>query len=144
MAIKKELDLSLNNFKEQKTYSGAIGKAKDIQNLLFMKPGDFPSVPDMGINIASIRYKDIDSLTSGDLRETIRSQINKYITAVPLENIVISKAKINNTYVLFIDITLYADNQALDLTYGIQQQGENNIVNFQLNITENKIGRSSK
>lgn len=144
MAIKKELDLSLNNFKEQKTYSGAIGKAKDIQNLLFMKPGDFPSVPDMGINISSIRYKDIDSLTSGDLRETIRSQINKYITAVPLENIVISKAKINNTYVLFIDITLYADNQALDLTYGIQQQGENNIVNFQLNITENKIGRSSK
>lgn len=143
MAIKKELDLSLNNFKEQKTYSGAIGKAKDIQNLLFMKPGDFPSVPDMGINISSIRYKDIDSLTSGDLRETIRSQINKYITAVPLENIVISKAKINNTYVLFIDITLYADNQALDLTYGIQQQGENNIVNFQLNITENKIGRSS-
>lgn len=144
MAIKKELDLSLNNFKEQKTYSGAIGKAKDIQNLLFMKPGDFPSVPDMGINISSIRYKDIDSLTSGDLREKIRSQINKYITAVPLENIVISKAKINNTYVLFIDITLYADNQALDLTYGIQQQGENNIVNFQLNITENKIGRSSK
>lgn len=144
MAIKKELDLSLNNFKEQKTYSGAIGKAKDIQNLLFMKPGDFPSVPDMGINISSIRYKDIDSLSSGDLREKIRSQINKYITAVPLENIVISKAKINNTYVLFIDITLYADNQALDLTYGIQQQGENNIVNFQLNITENKIGRSSK
>lgn len=141
MAGSTELDLSLNYFKEPKTYTGVMGKAQDIKNLLFMKPGDFPSIPDMGINISSIRFEDIDALMAGDLREKIKSQITTYIANVPLDDVVISISKVKGMYVLFIDISLYADKQRVTANYAFAQK-KYKIINFQLNLTENNVGRT--
>lgn len=135
-----EMDLALNNFNEQKTYSGAMGKAMDIQNLLFMKPGDFPSMPGMGINISQYRFEDIDKLTSGTLRDKIKKQITTYIKAVPLSDVKISMGKIRNLYVMFIEIVLFGDITAM---YSVAQK-DRKIVTFQLNLTENKIGRTAQ
>lgn len=136
-----ELDLSLNYFKEQKTYEGVMGKAQDIKNLLFMRPGDFPSIPNMGINISSIRFEDIDILTAGELKDKIKSQISSYISNVPLDDVDISISKVKGMYVLFIDIKLFADNKYMTASYALAQK-KYKIINFQLNLTENKIGRT--
>lgn len=134
-----ELDMSLNYFREQKTYEGILGKAQDIKNLLFLKPGDYPSIPEMGINISAIRFKDIDVLLAGDLKDIIKTQITAYIDNVPLEDVNLYLAKVNNIDVLFIDITLVSEPETITIAIA---QKNNQIINFDLNLTENKVGRT--
>ena len=82
-----EMDFKLNSFNEQAIYTGTLAIAHRIKNLLFMKPGDLPSLPDAGINIQGYRFKALDDLVSGVLKEKLSDQITAYITPMPVENI---------------------------------------------------------
>lgn len=134
-----ELDMSLNYFKEQKKYEGVMAKAQDIKNLLFLRPGDFPSIPEMGINISSIRFRNVDTLLAGDLKNIIKDQITAYIDNVPLDEVNIYLSKVHDVDVLFIDISLLSE--PVTLSYAMAQKN-NDIINFELNLTENKVGRT--
>ena len=113
------MDFKLNGFNEQEIYTGTLAYAHRIKNLLFMKPGDFPSIPDMGINIQGYRYKALDDLVAGALRENVADQISKYIMDLPIENIDISTGFYNNDYVLVLRIYLYQEKA--EIIYAIQQ-----------------------
>ena len=51
-----EMDFKLDNFENQKIYTGALAIAHKIKNLFFLRPGDMPSLPKAGINIQSYRW----------------------------------------------------------------------------------------
>lgn len=126
-----EMDFKLNNFNQQEIYTGVMAYAHRIKNLLFMKPGDFPTQPAMGINIQSYRYQVMDDLISGALREELANQISSYIVDIPIENIQLSTGFYQNDYFLIIQIYLYQEQS--EIVYGIQQpRGE--IVNFNFKI----------
>lgn len=127
-----EMDFSLNNFNEQKIYTGAMAYAHKIKNLLFMRPGDFPSMPEMGINIQSIRYQSLDDLVAGELREKLSDQITKYIMSLPVENIEVSAMKANGDYFLILKFTLTETEQ---IVYAVQQS-KGQLVNFNFKIYE--------
>ena len=127
-----EMDFSLNNFNEQKIYTGAMAYAHKIKNLLFMRPGDFPSMPEMGINIQSIRYQSLDDLVAGELREKLSDQITKYIMSLPVENIEVSAMKANGDYFFFFLFTLTETEQ---IVY-VVQQSKGQLVNFNFKIYE--------
>lgn len=130
-----EMDFTLDNFNEQKIYTGALAYAHKIKNLLFMRPGDFPSMPDAGINIQSYRYKGLDNLVSGELKEKISDQITKYITSIPNENIDVSVIRLNNDFFLVLKIILVETDK--QIVYAIQQsKGE--LVNFNFKIYDNE------
>ena len=129
-----EMDFKLNNFNEQEIYTGTLAYAHRIKNLLFMRPGDFPTMPEMGIYIQGYRFRSMDSLVSGTLRETIANQVSTYVMDLPLENIDISTGYYNNDYFLIIKIYLYQEQS--EIVYGIQQpKGE--VVNFNFKIYDN-------
>lgn len=126
-----EMDFTLDSFNEQKIYSGALATAHKIKNLLFMKKGDFPSIPDMGINIQGYRYQALDLLVSGRLKEDISDQISKYVTDVPIENIYIGTSSYKGEYFLILKILLTEENN--EIIYAIKQsKGE--VVNFNFKI----------
>ena len=127
-----DMDFSLNNFNEQKIYTGAMAYAHKIKNLLFMRPGDFPSMPEMGINIQSIRYQSLDDLVAGELREKLSDQITKYIMSLPVENIEVSAMKANGDYFLILKFTLTETEQ---IVYAVQQS-KGQLVNFNFKIYE--------
>ena len=127
-----EMDFSLNNFNEQKIYTRAMAYAHKIKNLLFMRPGDFPSMPEMGINIQSIRYQSLDDLVAGELREKLSDQITKYIMSLPVENIEVSAMKANGDYFLILKFTLTETEQ---IVYAVQQS-KGQLVNFNFKIYE--------
>ena len=129
-----ELDFKLNNFNEQEAYTGTLAYAHKIKNLLFLRPGDHPSLPEMGLNIQSYRFKAIDDLVSGSLKEKISDQISTYVMDLPIENIDISTGYYNGDYYLILSIYLYQEDA--EIVYGIQQpKGE--IVNFNFKIYDN-------
>ncbi len=126
-----EMDFRLDNFNEQKIYTGALAYAHKIKNLLFMRPGDFPSIPEAGINIQSYRYHSLDALVSGELKEKISDQITTYITSIPVENIDINVLTSNGSYFLVLKITLtQTDSQIIFAV----QQNKGKLVNFNFKI----------
>ena len=56
-----ELDFSLDDFHNQKVLRGADAYGRLIQRLLFMRKGTYPTIPDMGVDIASYRFADLDT-----------------------------------------------------------------------------------
>lgn len=129
-----ELDFTLNSFNQQKVYTGALAYAHKIKNLLFMRPGDLPSMPEAGIDIQAYKFQAMDKLLSGTLKETISNQITKYITSIPVEQINITATKYDGDYFLVIGIVLYEQSKVI---YAIQQK-KGELVNFNFKIYDNE------
>lgn len=104
-----ELDFSLDNFHKQKVFKNSKAYVQMIQRLMFMKKGTYPTIPDMGIDISSYRFAELDTLAAGDLKDLIQYQIDTYIEGAPLENLSISTIKLKDGVVLFIDISISGD-----------------------------------
>ena len=133
--IPVEMDFNLDSFNNQKMYKGTMAIAHRIKNLLFLKPGDLPSMPDAGINIQGYRFQSIDAILSGELKEKLSDQITKYITDIPSDNINIDLSQYNGEYYLLIRFSLYQTNQ--DIIFGMAQS-KNDIVNFNFKIYDSK------
>jgi hypothetical protein len=58
----------------------------------------------MGIGISSYRFRDMDHLLAGTLRDDIFTQCNTYIRGIRTDDVVISKTKYQGDFILFIDI----------------------------------------
>ena len=67
-----ELDFSLDNFHKQKVFKNSKAYVQMIQRLMFMKKGTYPTIPDMGIDISSYRFAELDTLAAGDLKDIIQ------------------------------------------------------------------------
>ena len=107
---KKELDFDKNGFQDQKFLSEAQGYAKQILMLLFMRKGDMPSMPDLGVNISRrVRYKDMDMLTGGELKEDITNQLRKYAPSIPLEEVQLYSTKYKGQYIIILEFSLTAE-----------------------------------
>ena len=118
-----ELDFELDGFHQQKILRGTEAYARNLDRLIRMRKRSNPTDPDMGVDILSYRFKDIDQNAGGVLEESRRNQANKYIKNNPIESIEISTAKYNGAYILFIKVTLYKSKE--NVTIGYYQKNGN-------------------
>ena len=106
----KELDFKINGFGKQKVFTEAEASSRQILTLLFMRPGDYPSLPNMGINISKeLRYKNMDYITGGALKEKIERQIREYAAQVELEDLTIEPLKYKGQYYVLLHFKLRAE-----------------------------------
>ena len=132
-----ELDFSLDAFRRQKVFVDDDAYVQLIRRLLVMRKGTYPTVPDMGVDIARYRFSDIDTLIAGDLKNAIIDQVNTYIPSLPLEDVNIYKLKYQNGYVLYIDIS-FTSLQVNKVTYAFYQR-KYNIVSTSVTIEKPKL-----
>lgn len=117
-----ELDFTFNEFRQQKVLTNENAYVQMIARLLTMRPGDYPTLPGMGINIGSYRFADMDNLVAGELQEKIQNQITQYISGVPLNEVNISMTRVPKIgYALFVDIVLWGESQRVTYAY-LQKQ----------------------
>lgn len=105
-----ELDFKLNGFGEQKVFREAEAVYHQLLLLLFFKPGDYPSLPKMGVNISKqIRYKRLDYLVGNSLKELIMQQIREYLTQIDVEELNIWSSVYKGEYYVILDFILSAE-----------------------------------
>ena len=131
-----ELDFKLDDFQKQKVITGTDAYATLIKRLLLMRKATYPTLPDMGVDIGAYRFSDIDTLIAGDLKNVIRTQINKYIVGVPLQDVSISKIKYGNDYVLFVDIILLGEIKEINYAF-LQKKYE--IISTNVKVVKQKL-----
>ena len=79
-----------------------------------MKPGDLPSLPEAGINIQGYRFKALDSLVSGVLKEKLSDQITAYITPMPVGIIVALWSSLGTGFLSFVAGFTNVDKELYD------------------------------
>ena len=67
--VLKELDFDVDGFGNQKYLTDAESAAKQILIMLFLRKGDYPSMPELGIDISKyVRFKNMDMVNGGALK----------------------------------------------------------------------------
>jgi len=104
--LKTEYELSVNNFGNTKGYEDLFALARELQTLILMKPGSYPSHPEMGVGIQDYQFEYLDNITLSEINSTINSQAFKYIKSDYIGRIKVEKvpnkleSKVNSIGVL--------------------------------------------
>lgn len=103
------MEFDINGLGKQKVLTEAESYYKQLLLLLFLRPGDYPSLPDLGVNISKeIRYKNMDHLTGGYLKDKIVTQIRKYAPEIDLQDMNVLQAKYKGEWYLILEFHLLA------------------------------------
>lgn len=85
---KSECLLGINSFQEPSELSGKRAWITQIQHLLFLKKGTYPSNPEMGVGLQLYDYAFIDDAIP-KLQDEITEQIRTYFPDMPFDSVTI-------------------------------------------------------
>jgi hypothetical protein len=125
--LKHEITMSLNDFQEQNFLDISHSVAQVILNILLMRPGNMPGLPQIGINIKQYLYKVESEWDPENLKSLLMAQCTELIPGL-----------ISNK----IDIYYTNDNQdrpILIVAVGLNDLSEYNLINF--GFLKNEDGR---
>lgn len=88
---KTEFGLEVNDYKEVAHFEETNAKYRHIYNLLFLKPGTYPSCPDMGIDLESYIFEELTNSKITEITAKIKTQVNTYVTTSESINVNIYK-----------------------------------------------------
>lgn len=134
MAFPFELDFGLDNFQKPKILSAKDSIAQIILNLFMMRPGSLPSMPHIGIDIASYMYMLEDTIDLEELKTKIFSQCADLLAFLTLGDIKVFFAPYNGQSVLVVAIPIQGldeAEEALLLGFTKDQSGSGLLFNYQ-------------
>ena len=99
---KVEPNFGLDDFGRAKYLNETEALANSILNLLFGKPGFFPSMPDLGINIQSILYSFWDEVNVDQLKAEIVTQCQSFSQYIKTGELDVIKTYNNSQPLLLI------------------------------------------
>lgn len=129
---KKELGLNTNVFGKAVEYKGKEAWFQLILNLLFLRPGTYPSIPTMGIGIQDYEYEFIDDIKD-NLQINIQDQVKAFLPDVPLDSIDIQTVDYDGHTILLITINLYDNGEIV--TGAVASEVTNNLIDFEISWT---------
>ncbi len=95
----------LNEFNEQKLCSEVYKIKNVLMFILFTKPGDYPSMPEIGIDISSYLYEFYDEFDPAEFQQRLVEQCAALGTYINSGQINIRKTMYKNQPSLMISIT---------------------------------------
>lgn len=132
-----EMTFGLNSFGKQKILSEADTIAQLILNILFMRPGQMPSMPHIGINIRSYLYKFDDDLDVDALKQKISFQCSKIIPFIDTDGMVLTVVNYRGESILMIIIPILVSGGSKNLIMGFRHGDDDDIIfNYQLEATD--------
>lgn len=136
MAFQSEVEYGLDNFGKAKVLNTSESVATVLLHLLFLRPGQLPSQPHIGIDISKYLYQFEEDISVDQLRNEITAQapyMLQYIDTGKMQMFVHGEGE--ESY-LYIFIPLLIDpSQAVAI--GFKKSKRSNIVTFNYSVTEN-------
>ena len=123
---KKELTLGLNSFNTPKELSGVEAWIQLIINLMFIRKGQYPSNPKIGIGIQDYDYNFVDDAIAS-LQADLKYQTETFIPEVPIESIQVTSTTVERQNVLVIIITLRYKNELVTSVVATAENSNHNI-----------------
>lgn len=128
-ANKKELGLSTNVFNKATEYQGKTAWFQLILNLIFLRPGTYPSIPNMGVGLQDYEYEYIDDVKD-NIRNKIEEQVNLFLPDVPLTSVEVTSVEYEGKTILLIVISLEDNGQIV--TGAVASEVTNHLIDFEI------------
>ena len=128
-ANKKELGLSTNVFNKATEYQGKTAWFQLILNLIFLRPGTYPSIPNMGVGLQDYEYEYIDDVKD-NVRNKIEEQVNLFLPDVPLASVEVTSVEYEGKTILLIVISLEDNGQIV--TGAVASEVTNHLIDFEI------------
>ena len=128
-ANKKELGLSTNVFNKATEYQGKTAWFQLILNLIFLRPGTYPSIPNMGVGLQDDEYEYIDDVKD-NIRNKIEEQVNLFLPDVPLASVEVTSVEYEGKTILLIVISLEDNGQIV--TGAVASEVTNHLIDFEI------------
>ena len=100
---KTETALQINSFDKPDELNDVKAWSQLLLNLIFLKPGTYPSLPEMGVGIEDYQYDFLEEAVS-ELSTQITTQQQTYLPDVPLSGVQISKMEQSGQPILVIQL----------------------------------------
>ena len=100
---KTELAIQINSFDKPTELNDVNAWSQLMLNLIFLKPGTYPSMPEMGVGIEDYQYDFLEEAVE-ELAAKINEQQSTYLPDIPLAGTQISKIDNNGHPVLLIKL----------------------------------------
>lgn len=128
-SIKKKVEpnFGLDDFGKAKYLNETEALANSILNLLFGRPGYFPSMPNLGINIQSILYSFWDDVNVDQLKAEIVDQCQSFSQYIKTGELDVIKTYNNNQPLLLIVLPTKILDGKKSLSVGITQDKSGNV-----------------
>lgn len=124
----KEPSFGLNSFNKAKYKSETETIANSIVNLLFGRPGYFPSMPDLGIHIQDMMYMFWDEIDTDMIKAKIAVQCETFKEYIQSEELDVIKTVYNDKPLLLVVIPIQIKHTQSDLGIGITQDKQGNLI----------------
>jgi len=122
--FKKEIDFGVDNFQKQKVLNSNQSIAQIIVNLFFMRPGNIPSLPHIGINIHQYLYSIDDQVNIDGLKENIYRQCPALIPYLNMGEVKVFVAEYKGQGILMVAIPVLTDNTTILLGFTKNNSGD--------------------
>lgn len=118
--------LGVNNFGKAKIKNESESVANALLNLLFARPGSFPSMPNLGIDLPSIMYQFWDTIEPDVLKAKIAAQCERFQFYVDNGELNIQKSSYMDKPLLIIVLPVQIKNVRQNLAIGVTIDGSGN------------------
>lgn len=85
-SLKDEVTLQINSYDKPEELSEVQAWSQLLLNLIFLRPGTYPSMPGMGVGIENYQYDFIDEALT-EITQAIIKQQQTYLPDVPLSGV---------------------------------------------------------
>ncbi len=109
----------LNNFKQPKYYNESETIARSILALLFGRPGYFPSMPNLGIDIQEVLYMFWDDISPENIKARIMVQCSEFSSFIANGTLDVIKSSYKNQPLLLIVLPIINKQKSSVLKIGI-------------------------
>ena len=135
--IMREPILSIDAYKNPWELEGADSWAFLVSTLIFMEKGTYTHSPEMGVELQSIKYVDLDTFTT-KLKNDIISQASIYLNAVPLTSVNVTYYRWEEKNVDVLIITLSFNEDGAIVTRAIYVTEADEILTYVINKFDSK------
>ena len=128
---KKEVVIGINSFNKPAETSGMDAWTKLITRLLFMRPGSYPTDPEMGCDLGKYEFSFLDDVKN-EIQELITDQVRTYLPDIPFDTVSVqSQSSDTGKPILLIILQFRFDEGQYDSSV-VAVEKTQNLINFEV------------
>lgn len=125
--------MGIDDFRKPKVLTGYEAIIQSILIVLFGKPGCYPSIPELGMNIQQYRNRRIDEIDTDALKAQLAYQCRSLSSQIIDGSITVTKMMINDKDVaLAIVVPITSDSDQNNMLIGVKMSNEGISYNYDL------------
>lgn len=119
---------AVNDYNQPKMLSNKETYVNNIMMLLFGKPGFYPSIPSIGMDIQQYLYKFEDEVNTEEIKNKLSLQCKDFLPEIRNGDLDVVKTMYNGRMLLIFKLPIIDDTESNSVILGVSTNTQNEII----------------